>query len=132
MANKSSGIRFKRGRRRSAEHQARHRPAPEMPSTSLIFETFEQRVLMDAALPIVLSTTLPNGTILASDAAPALVQDADGTTVSVTISGNGHWKIVQADAAPALDVFGAVKERRFVELDHVQPHVIHLLFADEV
>ena len=108
MPNKSSGIRFKRGRRRGAERPSRHQPAPELPSTMLIFETFEPRVLMDAALPFVVSANSapPNGTVLASDTAPAVVQDTDGTAVSITIGGSGHWTIVQADTAPALDVFG--------------------------
>ena len=71
-------------------------------------ETFETRVLLDAVLPInpVQTNSLPNGTILASDTNPAIVRDADGTQVNVTISGNGHWQIAQEPVAPTLTITG--------------------------
>ena len=80
----------------------------EAPSATLLFETFEARVLLDAVLPIhpIQTSTLANGTVLASDTQPATVQDADGTDVSVSITGNGHWQITQQTLAPALAITG--------------------------
>ena len=78
------------------------------PANPLVFETFETRVLLDAAIPIapILSNTLANGTVLASDTQPGAVQDVDGTSVSVSITGGGHWQILQEPTAPALVVTG--------------------------
>ena len=81
----------------------------ENPASTLLFETFEPRILLDAAVPIVPiqnSQNPPNGTVLASDTQPGTVTDADGTNVTVVVTGNGHWEIVQETNAPALVVTG--------------------------
>src|SRR6185437_2538103 len=73
------------------------------------FETFEPRVLLDAVLPvnpIQQTNSVANGTVLASDTQPGTVQDGDGTTVTVSITGSGHWAITQQTLAPALGVTG--------------------------
>jgi hypothetical protein len=82
---------------------------PKTAAVPLLFETFESRILLDAVLPInpVHTAALPTGTVLASDTQPSTVQDADGTQVSISIAGNGHWQITrQAVAAPALTITG--------------------------
>ena len=92
--------------RRSA---GRKRQFPTQASANtLLFETFEARVLLDAVLPTNPLTTTPlaNGSILASDTQPGVVQDADGTQVNVAITGNGHWQITQQNLAPALTITG--------------------------
>jgi hypothetical protein len=77
-------------------------------TATLLFETFETRVLLDAVLPFnpVQTTSIANNTVLASDANPVTVQDADGTRVSISIVGNGHWQITQQALAPALTITG--------------------------
>ena len=69
--------------------------------TMVLFETFEQRVLLSAT-PL----APPIGTILASDHVPATVQDIDGTQISVAVSGAGHWQLTQGALAPVLTITG--------------------------
>ena len=80
----------------------------QSPATELLFETFETRLLLDAVLPVSVTThtSPPIGTVLASDTQPGTVQDADGTTVGVSITGNGHWQITEQATAPALSITG--------------------------
>src|SRR6202040_4158307 len=91
------------GKRRKSDPKQQQTPA-----STVLFETFESRVLLDAALPVipVQNSQLPNGTILASDTQPGTVQDGDGTVVNVSITGNGHWQIAQETLAPTLAVTG--------------------------
>ncbi len=74
----------------------------QLPKKTVIFETLEPRLLLNAnplAIPAV-------GTALASDTSPALVQDADGTQLTVNLSGPGHWQVIQGDAGPRLSATG--------------------------
>ena len=97
----------RRGSRRWKRRGIRATEAATQAST-VLFETFEPRVLLDAALPVITiqPSAVPNGTVLASDTQPGTVKDGDGTTVNVSITGNGHWQITQQDLAPALSVTG--------------------------
>ena len=103
MRQVPNGQRFKNAsrRRRAGARQKKRAAEANAAAAAVLFETFEPRVLLDAALPVP-----PNGTVLASDTAPATVQDADGTSVDVSITGNGHWQIVQEATAPTLTVTG--------------------------
>ncbi|MEJ0019610.1 MAG: Ig-like domain-containing protein [Acetobacteraceae bacterium] len=62
----------------------------------LLFETLEQRVLLNGAVPV--------GTVLSSDTAPAVVEDADKTSFEVSLSGPGHWQVIQGVGGPELKV----------------------------
>jgi hypothetical protein len=105
-----NGQKFKHSNKRGRGGRKRPRRVAEQqpPASTVLFETFETRVLLDAVLPVnpVQNNSLPNGTILASDTQPGTVQDGDGTTVGVAITGNGHWQITQESLAPALTIFG--------------------------
>ena len=81
-----------RHERRRAKQQAAQRAQP-----LLLFETLEQRVLLNGAVP-------PVGTILSSDTAPGIVQDADGTSFNVGLTGGGHWQVTQGASGPLLQV----------------------------
>ena len=80
-----------RGMNRQERRRAK-RTASQQGQPVLLFETLEQRVLLNGAVPV--------GTVLSSDTAPAVVQDADGTTFDVAITGAGHWQLVQGGSAP--------------------------------
>ena len=102
-----AGKKFKHSNKRGRGGKRRKTPVerPETPSTTVLFETFEPRVLLDAVLPvnpIQQTNSVANGTVLASDTQPGTVQDGDGTTVTVSITGSGHWAITQQTLAPAL------------------------------
>ncbi|MGE0417784.1 MAG: Ig-like domain-containing protein, partial [Acetobacteraceae bacterium] len=78
-----------RHERRRAKRVARTVRKP----TPLLFETLEQRLLLSG-------TPVPIGTVLATDTAPAIVQDADGTQLDMSVTGAGHWQVVQGATAP--------------------------------
>ncbi len=80
-------------RNRHERRRARRLGAKTRQPSPLLFETLEQRLLLSG-------TPLPVGTVLSSDTAPAIVQDADGTQLNVAVTGAGHWQVVQGVDAP--------------------------------
>ena len=108
MAKMPNEQKYKHSNKRGRAKGKRAGQATEAAPAPVLFETFESRVLLDAALPIspIVTSAVPNGTVLASDTQPGTVQDADGTAANVTISGNGHWQITQQDLAPAVLISG--------------------------
>src|SRR5438132_1539769 len=91
---------FQKGR--GARRQPRRVEARPAEAGAILFETFEPRVLLSAT-PVV-----PPGTVLATDTAPTIVQDADGTSLTVGVSGSAHWSLVQGAAAPELTVTSTI------------------------
>jgi hypothetical protein len=67
----------------------------------VMFETLEPRVLMNAS-PV----GQVNPTVIASSTQPVIVQDINGTQLTVSLSGHGSWQITQGPNGLQLTVTG--------------------------
>lgn len=67
----------------------------------VMFETLEPRVLMNAS-PV----GQVNPTVIANSTQPVLVQDINGTQLTVSLSGHGSWQITQGPNGLQLTVTG--------------------------
>jgi hypothetical protein len=67
----------------------------------VMFETLEPRVLMNAS-PVGQVTPTP----IASSTQPVVVQDVNGTQLTVSLSGHGSWQITQGPNGLQLTVTG--------------------------
>jgi hypothetical protein len=67
----------------------------------IMFETLEPRVLMNAS-PVGQVTP----TVIASSTQPVIVQDVNGTQLTVSLSGHGSWQIAQGPNGLQLTVSG--------------------------
>jgi hypothetical protein len=47
---------------------------------------------------------VPIGTVLSNDSSPAIVQDVDGTQLTIGLTGPGHWQVVEGASGPQLTV----------------------------
>ena len=81
----------------------------------VMFETLEPRVLMNAS-PVGQVTPTP----IASSTQPVVVQDVNGTQLTVSLSGHGSWQITQGPNGLQLTVTGTDANSQLTHRQHAR------------